>query len=100
MKHTTKTANGTSFHNDTFNASVADLRIICGIPVMEHNDGSDKVNFDWVMETEDGDVFTIYDWKEYRTLSEHENIEWHIGGENGNITSTALNEIADALNNI
>ena len=100
MKHTTKATNDTSFHRDTFNASVADLRIICGIPVMECNDGSDKVNFEWEMETEDGDVFTIYDWKEYRTLSETESIEWHIGGKNGNITSTALNEIADALNNI
>ena len=100
MKRTTKTANGTSFYNDTFNASVADLRTICGIPVMECNDGSDKVNFEWEMETEDGDAFTIYDWKEYRSLSETESIEWHIGGHNGNVTSTALNEIADALNNI
>ena len=100
MKRTTKTANGTSFYNDTFNASVADLRKICGIPVMECNDGSDKVNFEWEMETEDGDVFTIYDWKEYRTLSETESIEWHIGGDNGSVTDIAVNEIADALNNI
>jgi len=100
MKRTTKSANDTSFYNDAFTASVADLRKICGEPLMEDNLGDDKVNFEWEMETKDGDVFTIYDWKEYRTLSEHERIEWHIGGKNGNITSTALNEIADALNNI
>lgn len=100
MKPTTKTSNDTSFYNDTFNASVIDLRQICGEPVMECNDGSDKVNFEWEMETEDGDVFTIYDWKEYRKISEHESIEWHIGGNNGDTTYTALNEIADALNNI
>jgi hypothetical protein len=100
MNSTTQSANGTSFHGDTFRASVADLRQICGEPYSEQNDGSDKVNFDWIMETEDGEVFTIYDWKEYRTLSETEIIEWHVGGHSGSTTSQAVNEIATALNNL
>jgi hypothetical protein len=93
MKQTTQTSEGTSFHNDTIRVSVTDLRQILGEPQYEQNDGSDKVNFDWVMETEDGEVFTIYDWKEYRRLSEDEIIEWHIGGASGRVTSAAVNEL-------
>jgi hypothetical protein len=100
MKKTSLSANGTSFHDDVFNASVADLRKILGEPNFEENTGEDKVNFDWTMETEDGEVFTVYDWKEYRTLDEHEIIEWHIGGRSGIVTGKALNEIAGALNEL
>jgi len=100
MKQTNKSADGTSFHNTTFTASVADLRQILGEPHCEQNDGRDKVNFDWTMETEDGTVFTVYDWKEYRPLKEGELIEWHVGGKSGLDTEKALNEIADALNNL
>lgn len=100
MKPTRKTTHDTSFHNDAFYASVADLTQICGAPTFKNNSGFKKINFEWVMETENGDVFTIYDWKEYRRISEYERIEWHIGGNNGDVTYTALNEIADALNNI
>jgi hypothetical protein len=100
MKRTDKTANGTSFHNHTFTATVDDLRNVLGQPKFESNDGQDKCNFDWIMETEDGTVFTVYDWKEYRQLAEDEVIEWHIGGRSGADTEKALNEIAEALNNL
>jgi hypothetical protein len=97
MKQTNKSANGTSFHDTTFTASVADLRKILGEPKYEQNDGSDKCNFDWTMETEDGTIFTVYDWKEYRRLGENEMIEWHIGGHSGADTRKALEEIGEAL---
>jgi hypothetical protein len=100
MKQTDKSANGTSFHDTTFIATVADLRKILGEPQCEQNDGQDKCNFDWTMETEDGTVFTVYDWKEYRRLEEDEDIEWHVGGRSGADTEKALNEIAEALNNL
>ena len=100
MKATFKSANGTSFHNTTFSATVQDLRKILGIPREEQNDGEDKVNFEWVMETDDGEVFTVYDWKEYRKLEEDEEIEWHIGGDSGRITEKALEEIEESLQNI
>ena len=100
MKRTDKTANGTSFHNHTFTATVEDLRNVLGQPKFESNDGQDKCNFDWIMETEDGTVFTVYDWKEYRPLKEDEEVEWHVGGYSGMNTEKALNEIADALNNL
>jgi hypothetical protein len=100
MKQTNKSANGTSFHDTTFFASVSDLRKILGEPYSEQNDGQDKCNFDWTMETEDGTIFTVYDWKEYRPLKEDEEVEWHVGGYSGMDTEKALNEIADALNNL
>jgi hypothetical protein len=97
MKQTNKSANGTSFHDTTFFASVSDLRKILGEPYSEQNDGSDKCNFDWVMETEDGTIFTVYDWKEYRPLNEFEGIRWHVGGHSGLDTMKALEEIEEAL---
>ncbi len=100
MKQTDKSANGTSFHDTTFIATVADLRKILGEPQCEQNDGQDKCNFDWTMETEDGTVFTVYDWKEYRRLEEDEVIEWHVGGRSGADTEKALNEIDEALDNL
>ena len=100
MKQTDKSANGTSFHDTTFIATVADLRKILGEPQCEQNDGQDKCNFDWTMETEDGTIFTVYDWKEYRRLEEDEDIEWHVGGRSGADTEKALNEIDEALNNL
>ena len=74
-----------------------DLRNVLGQPKFESNDGQDKCNFDWIMETEDGTVFTVYDWKEYRQLAEDEVIEWHIGGRSGADTEKALLEIREAL---
>ena len=100
MINTSKNADGTSFHNDTFRATVSELRQILGVPYAVSNDGRDKVNFDWVMETEDGEVFTVYDWKEYRPLSEDEIIEWHIGGHSSLVTMKASREINAALGKI
>jgi hypothetical protein len=52
------------------------------------------------METEEGEVFTVYDWKEGRVLDEDELIEWHIGGHSSFATDLAVNEIAGALNEL
>jgi len=98
MKSTIKSANGTSFHDTTFRASVAAVRQILGQPQCEQNDGRDKVNFDWTMETDDGTIFTVYDWKEYRALQEGEIVEWHVGGKSRTDTEKALTEIIEALN--
>jgi len=100
MKATTKSAFRTSFHGTTIIASVTDLRQILGLEQYEANDGNDKTNFEWIMETDNGDVFTVYDWKEYRVLDEDELIEWHIGGHSSLSTDLAVNEIAGALNEL
>lgn len=100
MKQTQKSASGTSFFGDVFQAKVSDLRTILGQPKFEHNDGQDKTNIDWTMETESGEVFTVYDWKYYRPLEEEEMVEWHIGGHSGKVTEVALGEITNALSNL
>jgi len=99
MKQTNKSVNGTSFHDDTIFATVADLRKVLGEPTYEQNDGQDKVNFEWVMETSwDGEVFTVYDWKEGRRLKEDEEIEWHIGAHTSATAQIGCEELEEALN--
>jgi len=93
MKKTTKSTVGTSFHDTTIKCSVNTLIEILGEPNYEGNDGQDKVNFEWEMETEDGNAFTVYDWKEYRPIGRDEIIEWHIGGKGRLTTEKAKEEI-------
>ena len=97
MRKTTKSISGTSFHDTIISTTVHTLRELLGEPICEDNTGEDKVNFEWQMETDNGDIFTVYDWKEYTVLDEHEIIEFHIGGMNKAITEQAKNEIYEAL---
>ena len=69
---------GTSFHDDTITCTVAQMRQAFGEPMFFGEIG-DKVNMEWSFVMEDGLVFTLYDWKEYRGLVESESYEWHIG---------------------
>ena len=68
MRKTSKSSGGTSFHGTEIRTTVHTLRKLLGEPEYSGNDGEDKVNFEWVMETEDGGVFTVYDWKEYKEI--------------------------------
>ena len=71
MKKTFKEIGGTSFHDTVLNCSVTTLRKVLGEPEYDGNTGDDKINFEWEMETNDGDVFTVYDWKEYKIGRAH-----------------------------
>lgn len=97
MKQTSKSQNGSSYHGTCVTTSVEVMKRIAGLPFEENNCGEDKVNMEWVLETDDGDVFTIYDWKEYRPLNLHDVITWHIGGHSKTITEKALSEINKEL---
>ncbi len=97
MKQTTKTSNGSSFHGIVIEATLEQLVHILGSPRYSHNDGKDKVNFDWIMENEDGEVFTVYDWKTYRPLETDEMVVWHIGGHSEQVTQKAVEEIVESL---
>lgn len=90
MKKTYKDTNGTSFFGVTIKISVEELICLLGEPQFEENDGNDKVNFNWDCELETGEVFTIYDWKEYRKISDFEQIEFHIGSRTKEISENAL----------
>jgi len=97
MKKTNKNISGTSFHDSTVIASVDQLIHVLGEPVDDSNTGQDKVNFEWEMELESGEVFTVYDWKEYRMLRTDEMIEWHIGGFYQATTDRAAQQIMQAI---
>ena len=96
IKKTNKSLDGTSFHGATFSATLADLQIILGAP-NHTSDHHDKVQNEWEMELEDGTVFSVYDWKEYRRYTDKETIEWHIGGMNQKDTFVAQDTLVEAL---
>lgn len=89
ISQTDRSPVGTSFHGQTIVTTYAALAIAVGAPDYECNDGSDKCNFNWTLELEDGTLFTIYDWKEYRQLGQDELVEWHIGADNAFIAMRA-----------
>lgn len=97
MKKTKKSANGTSFFDHTVAATAEQLMKVIGKPTFNYNDGVDKVNMEWIMELDNGDVFTIYDWKHYRPIQHDEPISWHIGGRNARVTWDAKTQLVDLL---
>jgi len=97
-KHTEKSGSGTSFHGVEFSATPKQLVDLFPNSYHCNNDGSDKVNFDFTLETESGEVFTIYDWKEYRPLQMNETIEWHISGLNEQTCLQGKTEVLELLN--
>jgi len=96
-KKTYKSTDGTSFHGVTIRASVEQLSKAFGDPSMDSNWGEDKVNFEWEMETDEGEVFTIYDWKYYRPLRSDEIVTWNIGSKSKSVSWDAEREILKKL---
>ena len=99
LVNTSRSANGTSFHNSTVTATVNELISVIGKPVYDDNTGEDKVNIEWELEDEDGNVVTIYDWKEYRKIGMDEKIEWHIGANSKMTSWNAQDEINNVFYN-
>lgn len=97
MKKTEKSANGTSFHDVTITTTINELTRLLGEPTYEDNSGEDKVNVEWICETEKGEVVTIYDWKEYRSIGKDETIEFHLGGHRKIHTLDAKDELIQLL---
>ena len=95
MKKTKKDYCGTSFHDSTIRASINQLND--NLWKGEFYGFGGKVSWEWVGELKTGEVFTIYDWKEYRELNKEEVVNWHIGGFNRNVTEQAYTEIHKAL---
>lgn len=60
----------------TINLPFHHVANVLGDP-MRFND--DKVQVEWNIKFEDGEVATIYDWKEYNRKPE-DVTDWHIGG--------------------
>ena len=77
----TEKTGGTSLM-DYVHTSYDDLVAVFGEPHFYEPGNDDKVQCEWGFEY-DGEVFTIYDWKEYRDPKLV--TEWHIGGRNTNV---------------
>lgn len=94
MKKTEKSVSGTSFHDSYVHATINELEK--ALWQAGPGDGYKTTN-EWAGETSNGDVFTIYDWKEYRAFGKDEKIQWHIGGCDRDVTETAKEEIERKL---
>lgn len=89
--------NGTSYHGNTFRATVNELIELVGKPFHVDNSGQDKTTHEWAIYMLDRDeVFTIYDWKRYSPLHPDLKQEWHIGARSAS-TARAGVEILQEL---
>ena len=84
---------GSSWFQEVVITTYPKLKEILGRPTFEDNTGQDKTNMEWVCESREGFVFTIYDWKEYEPLNEEYNYGFHIGGFSEEETKKAKAEI-------
>jgi len=96
-KKTYQSTDGTSFHGVVIRATVNQLTSAFGDPTIVDNTGEDKTNYEWDMETNEGEVFCIYDWKEGRPLGKDEFVTWHIGAKSKSVSNDAEREILKAL---
>jgi len=98
MKKTEKSSDGTSFKHTTIETTVYELIRVLGNPNYINNNGKDKVNVEWVCERANGDIVTIYDWKESRSIKFDEVIEFHLGGHNTLSTFNGKEDLIALLN--
>jgi hypothetical protein len=96
-KKTYQSTDGTSFQGVVIRATVNQLISAFGDPTIVDNTGEDKTNYEWEMETNEGEVFCIYDWKEGRPLGKDEFVTWHIGAKSKSVSNDAEREILKAL---
>lgn len=90
-----------SFHFTTILTtpqSLIDLANKLEADYYDGNTGEDKTNFDFEFETDSGIYFTVYDWKEYRSIDLSETVEFHIGGKSRSDTEAAKEELLYELN--
>lgn len=88
---------GTSFHGITIRGSVNQLSEVIG-EYSKLNSGDGKVVYQWILETEENEVVTIYDWKMYREVGMDEEIEWNVGGHSKKSTEKTREKILKLLN--
>jgi len=96
MKKTNQSISGTSFHTITIDTTPETLLAVADklqADYFECNDGQDKTNFEFMFETSEGDVFTIYDWKYGHELIMNERITFNIGSRDMSIAMTAKEEL-------
>lgn len=89
MKYTEQNASGTYFVT-IFKTTFAKLVEKIGKPSFYYGD---KTFYEWCLETEEGDVFTIYDWKKSFAPCDNEMYDWHIGAKSEEVGKKAVAEL-------
>lgn len=88
---------GTTFHEVTIRTTANQLLEVVG-ECSKIKSGDGKTTIQWILENEDNQVITIYDWKMFREVGMDEEIEWNIGGYTKESTEKAKEEILNLLN--
>jgi len=96
-RKTNKDADNASFHGSIIRCTPARLKELFPDSYYEDNTGEDKVNLEFTLETENGNVFTIYDWKLYYRLREDAEYDFHIGAYSEYVSEKAADEIFELL---
>ena len=96
LKHTNNFQQFTSFHGTEIEASFNEL--VEFFPHSWKKGGDGKTNFNFILEDEEGNNVTIYDYKLYRPIQKDEKIIWNIGARNKEISDRALSELKRILN--
>lgn len=94
IKRSEQSANGTSYYCVDVCSTIDELTALLGEP--EHN-VDDKVQYTWVCETEEGDIFTIYDRNERFGFHKDEPIRFHIGAHSQAVCRSAKLELKQML---
>jgi hypothetical protein len=79
---------GTSWHGTTLQATAQEIYEVMGQSAFS----CAKTQYNWFGTTDDGQIFTVYDWKMGQFNPRHK-IEWHVGGLSKESTEQAKKEI-------
>ena len=96
-RHELQQDGGTSFFRHTVSTSINRLTELFGEAMEISFDQDDKVQYEWVLETSEGVIFTVYDWKEYREVSMYETVEFHIGSHSPRESHIAWQELLEVI---
>jgi hypothetical protein len=91
MKPTKQNISGTDFFGDEVSCSLETMTKLLGQPPAGPFI-DDKAQYEWLMELEDGTVFTVYDYK-HRKIEQDTIVYWHIGAFSSSASKRAKNEI-------
>jgi len=93
---TTKFANA-SWHGHTYVTTARKLMEAFGAP--EGTWWWEKCHYHWELETEEGLLFTIYDYRRPR-FGEDTEIDWHIGAKTADVAEAATEALEEYLSQL
>ena len=88
-------ASGTSLQG-YITTTQSDLIEVFGEPI-RFEENTDKVTLEWIVQFDNGEIATIYDWKRYEdgTPGMYEICEYHIGGNSRDVLTLVKESLND-----